>query len=84
MLLQLGPVCLQVFPASVSVHSELDRPVRMVRGCHHHCGGRREHTLAYAGQQVLPVCEMVHVVQKRSPGHLLHWDDDYTTEVTML
>lgn len=23
--------------------------VRMVRGCHHHCGDRRKHTLAYAG-----------------------------------
>lgn len=66
MLLQLGAVCLQAFAASVSVRSEVDRPVRMVRGCHRHCGGRTQHTLAYAGRQVFPVYEMVHVVPERS------------------
>lgn len=38
----------------------------MVRACRHHCGDRRKHTLAYAGQQVLLMCEIAHVVQKRS------------------
>lgn len=38
----------------------------MVRACRHHCGNRRKHTLAYAGQQVLLMCEIAHVVQKRS------------------
>lgn len=35
-----------------------DGPVRMVRGCHHRRGDRREHTLAPAGQQVLLMCEI--------------------------
>lgn len=38
----------------------------MVRACRHHCGDRRKHTLAYAGQQVLLMCEIAHVVQKHS------------------
>lgn len=72
-----GPVCLQVFPARVTVHSELDSPVRMVRGCRHHCGDRRQHTLAYAGQQVLLMCEIAHVVQKRSSDICLVWNDTF-------
>lgn len=70
-------VCLQVFPARVTVHSQPDSPVRMVRGCRHRCGDRRQHTLAYAGQQVLLMCEIAHVVQKRSSDICLVWDDAF-------